>query len=599
MRETPNIPLTLLHNGYAGGFCLERYLAAILVADVVGYSALVSANEEAALHTYRGHFRALEPHVGLNGGRLFKRTGDGFLAEFSSVVDALACAETMQRQMAERNGARGQSPEMQFRMGIHAGDVFDDDGDVLGDGVNIAARLEGLAPPGGIIVSGRVYEDLVGKVDVSFTELGPQYLKNITRPVTAYSVQTAFATESPIIQSRPDKPSVAVLAFDNLSPDAEQDYIAEGIAEDIITSLSRVPWIFVVARNSSFSYKGLSVDVRRIGRELGVRYILEGSVRGAGDRLRVTGQLIDAETGSHVWADRYDGKLDDVFELQDQITEAVVASIAPGIRQAEIDRAAHKRPDTLGAYDHFLRAQSLIYRFNFTEADDHLSKALSLSNKYPLASALRGWIRTLLWNPDTRPNEARFDYAIQLAHEALAASHLDLEAQAYAGYVLAFLSEDTEYGLSLVDQVVERSPNCVSAWGSSCVLHGLMGQAQTAQAHAREALRLNPNDPLNYRVHMGISLSQIAEGNWRDLRETAQKMRAFHNTVTVFRLNELVAEMALGNESRARELARIHMSREPDFSVSMFRHMRARISVAKPEIYDAYYKMLAAAGIPD
>ncbi len=313
-------------------FCLERHLAAILAADIVGYSALVGADEETALRTYKGHFRALEPHVALNGGRLFKKTGDGFLAEFTSVADAVACADTMQRQMVERNAARGQSPEMQFRMGIHAGDVFDDDGDILGDGVNIAARLEGLAPPGGIIVSGRVYEDVIGKVDVSFTELGPQYLKNIARPVTAYSVETSFTTARPAAQSRPDKPSVAVLAFDNLSPDAEQDYFAEGITEDIITSLSRVPWIFLVARNSSFSYKGLSVDVRRIGRELGVRYVLEGSVRGAGNRLRVTGQLIDAETGSHVWADRYDGMLDDVFDLQDQITEAVVASIAPGIR---------------------------------------------------------------------------------------------------------------------------------------------------------------------------------------------------------------------------------------------------------------------------
>ncbi|MCG7522505.1 adenylate/guanylate cyclase domain-containing protein [Ruegeria sp. Ofav3-42] len=578
---------------------MERHPAAILAADIVGYSALVSADEEATLHAYKGHFRALEPHVGLNGGRLFKKTGDGFLAEFPSAFDAIACAETMQRQMVERNAARGQSPEMQFRMGIHAGDVFDDDGDVLGDGVNIAARLEGLAPPGGIIVSARVYEDVAGKVDVSFTELGPQNLKNIARPVTAYSVQAAFATAPPIIQSRPDKPSVVVLAFDNLSSDAEQDYFAEGITEDIITSLSRVPWIFVVARNSSFSYKGLSVDVRRIGCELGVRYVLEGSVRRAGNRLRVTGQLIDAETGSHVWADRYDGKFDDIFDLQDQITEAVVASIAPGIRQAEIDRSAYKRPDTLGAYDHFLRAQALIYRFNFTEADDHLSKALSLSSEYPLASALRGWIRTLLWNPDTRPNKDRFDYAVQLAHEVLEASHVDLEAQAYAGYVLAFLSEDSEYGLSLVDRVIETSPNCVSAWGSSCLLHGLMGEAQVAQAHAREALRLNPNDPLNYRVYMGISLSQIAEENWRGLKETAQKMRAFHNTVTVFRLNELVAEMALGNAGRATELARIHMSREPDFSVSMFRDMRTRISIAKPEIYDAYYTMLAAAGIPD
>ena len=577
---------------------MERRLAAILAADVASYSALVSADEEGVLRAFKGHFSALEPHLGMNGGRLFKKTGDGFLAEFPSVVDAVACADTMQRQMAERNAARGDGPELSFRMGVHVGEIFDDEGDILGDGVNIAARLEGVAPVGGIVVSGRVYEDVVGKTDFAFHNLGPQNLKNIARPVPAFLVQSETALDEPTIQPLPTKPSVAILAFDNLSSDAEQDYFADGVTEDIITSLSRVPWIFVVARNSTFSYKGLSVDVRRIGRELGVRYLLEGSVRGAGNRLRVAAQLIDTESGTHVWADRYDGTLEDVFDLQDQITESVVSSIAPGIMQAEIDRSARKRPHSLDAYDHFLRAQAAIYRFKFDEADDFLSKALELSSEYPLASALRGWIRTLLWNPDTRPNKQRFEFAIQMARDVLATANTDLEAQAYAGYVLAFLSEEPEYGLSLVERVVEVSPNCVSAWGSSCILHGLMGEAATAQAHAKEVLRLNPNDPLNYRVYMGISLSQIAEEDWKGLKETAGKVKAFHNSVTVFRLNELVAEMALGNAERARELARMHMAREPDFSVSMFREMRSRISIAKPEIYNTYYDMLSAAGVP-
>lgn len=577
---------------------MERRLAAILAADVASYSALVSADEEGVLRAFKGHFSALEPHLGMNGGRLFKKTGDGFLAEFPSVVDAVACADTMQRHMAERNAARGDGPELSFRMGVHVGEIFDDEGDILGDGVNIAARLEGVAPVGGIVVSGRVYEDVVGKTDFAFHNLGPQNLKHIARPVPAFLVQSETALDEPTIQPLPTKPSVAVLAFDNLSSNAEQDYFADGVTEDIITSLSRVPWIFVVARNSTFSYKGLSVDVRRIGRELGVRYLLEGSVRGAGNRLRVAAQLIDTESGTHVWADRYDGTLEDVFDLQDQITESVVSSIAPGIMQAEIDRSARKRPHSLDAYDHFLRAQAAIYRFKFDEADDFLSKALELSSEYPLASALRGWIRTLLWNPDTRPNKQRFEFAIQMARDVLATANTDLEAQAYAGYVLAFLSEEPEYGLSLVERVVEVSPNCVSAWGSSCILHGLMGEAATAQAHAKEVLRLNPNDPLNYRVYMGISLSQIAEEDWKGLKETAGKVKAFHNSVTVFRLNELVAEMALGNAERARELARMHMAREPDFSVSMFREMRSRISIAKPEIYNTYYDMLSAAGVP-
>ncbi len=578
---------------------MERRLAAILAADIAGYSALVGEDEEGVLRAFKGHFNALEPHVGMNGGRLFKKTGDGFLAEFHSVVDAVACAETMQRHMAERNAAHGDGPELQFRMSIHVGEVFDDEGDILGDGVNIAARLESVAPVGGIVVSERVYDDVVNKTDFAFRDLGPQKLKNIARPIRAFSIQTEVVLNEPSVQSLPTKPSVAVLAFDNLSSDPEQDYFADGVTEDIITSLSRVPWIFVVARNSSFSYKGLAIDVRRIGRELGVRYVLEGSVRGAGNRLRVTGQLIDAETGAHVWADRYDGTLDDVFDLQDQITESVVSSIAPGIRQAEINRSARKRPDSLDAYDHFLRAQAAIYRFKFAEADAFLAKAMDLSEDYPLASALRSWIRTLLWNPDSRPNKDRFDLAIQMARDVLETPNADLEAQAYAGYVLAFLSEDPEYGLSLVDGVVEASPNCVSAWGSSCILHGLIGDAAIAQAHAKEVLRLNPNDPLNYRVYMGISLSQIAEEDWKGLKNTATKVRAFHNSVTVFRLNELVAEMALGNRERAQELAQIHMAREPDFNVSLFREMRAQISIARPEIYNTYYEMLTAAGIPE
>ncbi len=256
---------------------MDRRLAAILAADVVGYSALVGRDEEATLRALKGHMSALEPVVGLNGGRIVKTMGDGFLAEFTSVVDAVVAAETMQRQMAERNDARGDAPELVFRMGVHVGDIVADGTDILGDGVNIAARLEGIADPGGIVISGRVHEDVVGKVQLAFRDLGPRELKNISRSVPAFAVQMAGpAPSAPEVPARPDKPSVAVLAFDNLSSDPEQDYFADGITEDIITGLSRVPWIFVIARNSSFSYKGLSVDVRRIGRELGVRYILEG-----------------------------------------------------------------------------------------------------------------------------------------------------------------------------------------------------------------------------------------------------------------------------------------------------------------------------------
>lgn len=578
---------------------MDRRLAAILAADVAGYSALAGADEQGTLRALKGHMSALEPIINLNGGRIVKTMGDGFLAEFRSVVDAAACAETMQKHLAERNAARGDSPELRFRMGVHVGDVVVDGDDILGDGVNIAARLEGIAEPGGVVISGRVHEDIAGKVDLGFRDLGPQELKNITRPVRAFALRIATMPVSVSAPVHPRKPSVAVLAFDNLSSDAEQDFLADGITEDIITGLSRVPWIFVIARNSSFAYKGLSVDIRRVGRELGVRYVLEGSIRKAGNRLRVTGQLIDAETGAHVWANRYDGVIEDVFDLQDRITEAVVGAIAPAIRQSEIGRAALGRPDSLDAYEHFMRAQSAIYKFDFRSADDHLTRALEMASDYPLAKALRGWIRTLLWDPDTRPTEKRFDFAVRMARETLAAADPDIEAQAYAGYILAFLSRDHEYGRSLIAQAIEACPNCVSAWGSSCIVHGLMGDAPTALAHAEEALRLNPADPLGYRVHLGISLAHIAEHNWPALRDCVDRVRAFHNSVSIFRLNEIVAEMAMGNAERARELAQQHMSREPDFSVSLFRRMRSRISITKPGIYDAYYSMMAKAGIPE
>jgi adenylate cyclase len=498
---------------------MDRRLAAILAADVAGYSALTGVDEEGTLRALKGHMSALEPIIGINGGRMVKTMGDGFLAEFASVVDAVACAETMQRHMAERNAARGASPELRFRMGVHVSDMVVDGDDILGEGVNIAARLESIAEPGGVVVSGRVREDVAGKLDFGFRDLGPQSLKNIARPVPAFAIE--FAEVSGAVAAapeRPEKPSVAVLAFDNLSSDPEQDYFADGITEDVITALSRVPWIFVIARNSSFSYKGLSVDIRRVGRELGVRYVLEGSVRKAGNRLRVTGQLIDAETGAHIWAERYDGVLEDVFELQDRITQAVVGAIAPAIRQSEIGRATLKRPGSLGAYDHFLRAQAAIYRFDFAAADAQLAQALERAPDHAMAKALRGWIRTLLWNPDTRPNDQRFDFAIAMAREALALPDTDIEAQAYAGYILAFLGQDIEFGLSLIEHAVASCPNCASAWGSSCILYGLKGDVPRALAHGEEALRLNPADPLGYRVYMGMSLAHIGDRNWTALR---------------------------------------------------------------------------------
>jgi adenylate cyclase len=583
---------------------LDRRLAAILAADVVGFSALLGRDEAGALRALKGHLAALEPMIGLNGGRLVKSTGDGFLAEFGSVVAAVSCAVSMQRLLAERNAAQPEALQMAFRMGLHTGDVVVDGDDILGDGVNIAARLQGVAQPGGIVVSGRVHDDVADKMDLDFHNLGEQRLRNIQRPVRAYSVVLDETAPAPLPEpERPSKPSVAVLAFDNMSPanpgGGEHDWFAEGITEDIITALSRVPWIFVIARNSSFSYRGLAVDVRRVGRELGVRYVLEGSVRRVGNRLRVTGQLIDAETGAHLWADRYDGEVEDVFELQDRITEAVVAAIAPEIRNAEMERAARKRPDSLDAYDHFLRALGEVNRFWMREADASLAAAIAAAPDYPIANGMRAWLQTLVWHPLFGPSPERTALALKLAEAVFAAPEADVEAAAYAGYVLAFYTDGFERGLSHVERAIEASPNCVSAWGSSCLLNGMRGRSEVALEHGERALRLNPRDPMAYRMHYGVALAHLARRDWEAMLRAVDRARIFENSVVTFRVFEVAALQLMGRAERAAALAGKLAALEPGFTVSRFMARMLTPRALDPRLYEPVIPALAAAGLPE
>ncbi len=343
---------------------VERRLAAILAADVVGYSRLMGIDEEGTLNQLRSiRAELIDPKITEHRGRIVKTTGDGLLVEFSSVVDGLRCATEWQRGMAERNAGTSDD-RIEFRIGINVGDVAVEDGDIFGDGVNVAARLEGLAEPGGICVSARVQEDAAGRLDLMFDDMGEQALKNIARPVRVYRVRatgatptetTPNATPTEIAPVLPDKPSIAVLPFQNMSGDPEQEFFADGIAEDIITALARYPSLFVIARNSSFSYKGRAVDVKQVGRELGVRYVLEGSLRKSGNRVRVTAQLVEAETGNHVWAERYDRDLADIFAVQDEITEATTIAIAPAIADAEQQRAMRKPPASLDAWGVYQR----------------------------------------------------------------------------------------------------------------------------------------------------------------------------------------------------------------------------------------------------
>src|SRR5215470_13589002 len=342
---------------------VERRLAAILAADVAGYSRLMGADEEGTHERLQAHLGELvNPKVAEHRGRVVKNTGDGLLAEFASVVDAVRCAVEMQRGTAERNAGIPPEKRIDFRIGINLGDVIVEKHDIFGDGVNVAARLEALAAPSGVLISNTVHDHVRDRLPIAFEDLGDHQVKNIARPVRVYRVRDPTApVEKPLPASTPplplpDKPSLAVLPFQNMTGDAEQDYFVDGIVEEITTAISRLPWLFVIARNSSFTYKGRAVDVKQVAQELGVRYVLEGSVRKAQNRVRITGQLIDTASGTHIWADRFDGALDDIFELQDEVASSVVGAIEPKLRLSEIERARRKPPESLDAYDLHLRA---------------------------------------------------------------------------------------------------------------------------------------------------------------------------------------------------------------------------------------------------
>src|SRR6266446_2145715 len=364
-----------------------------------------------------------DPKIAEHRGRIVKTTGDGLLVEFPSVVDAVRCAVELQREMALRNASVPKERRIKFRIGINLGDIIIDEHDIYGDGVNVAARLEALAEPGGICVSRVVRDQVRDKVDFGFEDLGEQQVKNIARPVRVYRIPLAETTRMKAPLPLPDKPSLAVLPFQNMTGDTEQDYFVDGMVEEIITALSRIRWLFVIARNSSFTYRGRSVDVKQVGRELGVLYVLEGSVRKAGNRVRITVQLIEAETGAHIWAERYDRSLDDVFALQDEIAISVAGVIEPTLQAAEIGRVKRKRPESLDAYDLVLRALPHVYAVMPEEAQKAiplLQRALAAEPDYGLAHAFLALCFEVVYRAGGFVDRAIGALAVRHAHAALA-----------------------------------------------------------------------------------------------------------------------------------------------------------------------------------
>jgi adenylate cyclase len=491
-----------------------RRLAAILAADVAGYSRLVGADEAGTLQAFK-MIRAelFEPTVATHNGRLVKTTGDGFLVEFSSVVDALRCAVSVQYEMTERNAMVPADKRIDFRIGINVGDVVVEDGDIFGDGVNVAARLEGLAEPGGICVSALVRRDAAGKLDLAFEDLGEQTLKNIARPLRVYRVATervAEAATEPAPLPLPDKPSVAVLPFTNMSTEPEQEFFADGIAEDVITALSRYPSLFVIARNSSFTYKGRAVNVKEVGRELGVRYVLEGSLRKAGNRIRVTAQLVEAETGNHVWAERYDRDLIDIFALQDEITEAVTIAVAPAIGRVELQRAVRKPPESLDAWTSCQRG---VWHLSKATAEDNslaeqfFKKAITLDPSF--GGGYRGLAaayREAAGNFQTRNLSEALSSAEALARRAAKLDENDAEARRHVGSALLWRG-DYKGAVAELERALAMTPNLAAA-------HGILGAALVFSGRPKEGLatletcmRLDPRSPFLFTYLLWVTIA--------------------------------------------------------------------------------------------
>jgi adenylate cyclase len=490
---------------------VERRLTAVLAADVAGYSRLVEADEEDTLAQWKAHCSVLiEPTIKKYHGRIVRIIGDGLLVEFASVIDALHCAVEIQRGMLDRNANVPSERRIEFRIGINFGELIIDGDDFWGDGVNIAARLEALADPGGIFVSGRVQEDAQNKLDVAFEDTGEQQLKNIVRPVRVYRVRFDGAVKSPATLPLPSKPSIAVLAFQNMTVDPEQEYFADGIAEDIITMLSHSQSLFVIARNSSFTYKGRVVDVKQIARELGVRYVLEGSVRRGSNRVRVTAQLVDGVAGNHLWAERYDRELADIFAIQDEITEAVATAIEPAVAQMERYLAVRKPPESLGAWEAYQRGLWHMGRIGPTDneaARNFFRRAIELDPNF--ASALAQLAIAIYYAASTYQmisiSEA-LDQGPRLAQKAIA---LDpLSAVGYVGMGLARSWQgDHEAGLTAARQALTISPNYAGAHHALGRALLFSGRPREALEAIRRAIRLDPYDPVQPLRSLSIAIA--------------------------------------------------------------------------------------------
>lgn len=588
---------------------MERRLAAILAADVVGYSRLIGADEAGTLTELNAILKdVVEPTLKRHRGRVVKLMGDGLLAEFASVVDAVTAAVEIQKAAPERTAHLPADQRIALRIGVNIGDVAVDGGDIFGDGVNIAARLQEVADPGGVAITGDTYRQLRGKLDVPFTDTGEKKLKNIAEPVQTWLWSLASiggnAPETGLSLALPDKPSIAVLPFQNMSGDPEQEYFADGIVEDITTSLSRAGWLFVLSRNSSFTYKGRTVDIKQVGRELGVRYVLEGSIRRAGGRVRITGQLIETATGGHAWADRFEGAVGDIFELQDQITESVVGAIEPGLRRAETVRAWAKPTDNLDAYDLYLRGVHQIYiatHESLNAAVEFLRRAVVIDPHYQLAKAYLALAYAIRDTPgwaEPGDNEA----AIGLAHEAIQAADENPTTLRTAGYALAYFADkkvdasggDLDTASAALKRALRLHPNSAQALSSLGFVHIWSGDTEPAIDCFLRAIRISPQDQeMGYMLH-GLATTYLMCGRDAEAVEVAlQAVEEMPKNGSSHR-GLIVALVRLGRMQEARAATDRLLKIVPDSNLADIKPP-SRI----PEYAERFLSDLRLAGYPE
>jgi TolB-like protein/class 3 adenylate cyclase/Flp pilus assembly protein TadD len=583
---------------------VARRLAAILAIDMVGFSRLMEADEAGTIARQRAHRRQhIEPVLREHGGRIVKSTGDGLLVEFGSVVDAVDSAVRIQRAIAEAEAAIPRERRISYRAGINLGDIVIDGDDILGDGVNIAARLEGLAEPGGISITASVFEQVVGKLDLVFDDTGLRQVKNIRKPLRVYRVRLEMVRDAAEAGARAGggalKPGIAVLPFQDMSEGRDQEYFADGIAEDIITGLSRYQSFFVIARNSSFTYKGRAVDVKQVAGELGVRYVLEGSVRKGGSRVRITAQLIDAATGAHVWAERYDRAIGDLFDVQDEITAAIVGVVAPELIGAEMQRARRKDPASLDAWDNAMRAAWHALRLTAADgiearrfANAAIALDPTLAKPYVVHATCDIWDVVNGRSADPRATLAS---AVAMGRQAIDLDPRDAEAHAVLGMVSLFMRQFDESERRL-ERALSLNPNLALAFMLGGGFYALSGEADKAHGFLKDAQRLSPRDPMNYWMYAFHGIAAWSAGRYDDAADWARKaIHVYPEFPTAHRLLA-ASQAALGRIEEARAALAALFGIVPDASIA---RTRTGVPWKRPEDMERYLDALRRAGMPE